>query len=104
GPIASTEECMESCFAQTPMTAAEKRCARSATTVSSSALERSVVMQAMSVERTAKEVSTGDDAPPRATRSRIKPRIDQAPLRVRETDLYTRQFRRRPLLFRTAAP
>ncbi len=51
---------MESCFAQTPMTAAEKRCARSATTVSNSTLERSVDMQAIRVEMAAKDVSTGE--------------------------------------------
>src|SRR6478609_8970700 len=50
---------MESCFAQTPMTADEKRCARSATTVSNSTLERSVDMQAIRVEMAAKDVSTG---------------------------------------------
>jgi hypothetical protein len=50
---------MESWFAQTPMTVAEKRSARSATTDSNSALERFADMQAISVEIMANRLSAG---------------------------------------------
>ena len=48
-----TEACIDSCLAQIPMTAAEKRCARSATTASRSALGRFVGMHAIRVEKDA---------------------------------------------------
>ncbi len=61
-----TAECVEACHATTPTTAAEKRCAMSATTRSSSAFDRSIRMQAIRMEIVAKQVSaaelfTGDD-------------------------------------------
>ena len=70
---------MDSCFAQTPMTAAEKRCARSATTASNSVLERSVDMQAMMVEMAAnrflRERVMRGGPPPRS--DRVKLRVDR---------------------------
>ena len=64
-----TVECVEGCHATTPTTAAEKRCAISATTRSSSAFDRSIRMQAIKMEIVAKQISaaesfTGETADP----------------------------------------
>jgi hypothetical protein len=53
-------ECIEGCRAATPTTAAEKRRAISATTVSRSAFDRSERMQAMRMEIAAKQFSVAE--------------------------------------------
>ena len=58
--MAMIDECIESCLALTPTTAAEKRCAKSATTASNAVFDRSIDMQAIRVDMVANGVSTGE--------------------------------------------
>ncbi len=76
GPIALIAECVEGCVAATPMTAAEKRCATSATTASSPAFDRSRRMQAIRIEIVVNPLSAAESRaispPPDAKRARRK--------------------------------
>jgi hypothetical protein len=55
-------ECIEACRAATPTTAAEKRRARSAATANSPAFDRSMRMQAITMEIVANQISTAESA------------------------------------------
>ena len=72
GPTALIAECIEGCVAATPMTAAEKRCAMSATTASRSAFDRSRRMQAIRIEIVANQLSAAES---RARRRSLPTRI-----------------------------